>query len=161
MIPTRVLIDWRPRAPWPEEDQVEQDLVLTRALITLFDGPAATLVALRGGTALHKLALPEPGRYSEDIDLIQRTAGPIKPVVAAIQKALDPWLGPPATDERRDAFRLADAIREARLKSTFKRVDDLKRVPDFEHEALLPAAEKVVADFEAKKQTASSSAEGA
>lgn len=106
MIPTRVLIDWRPRAPWPDEDQVEQDLVLTRALITLFDGPAAQLVALRGGTALHKLVLPEPGRYSEDIDLVQRTAGPIKPVVAAIQEALDPWLGPPATDARRDAFRL-------------------------------------------------------
>jgi len=52
-------------------------------------------VGFRGGTALHKLFFPTPGRYSEDIDLVQITAGPIGPILSAIRTALDPWLGEP------------------------------------------------------------------
>jgi predicted nucleotidyltransferase component of viral defense system len=37
-------------------------------------------LAFRGGTALHKLFFDAPGRYSEDLDLVQVAAGPIKPV---------------------------------------------------------------------------------
>ena len=50
----------------------------------------------RGGTALNKLHFPEPFRYSEDIDLVRTTQGPIKPVLARILEALEPWLGGPA-----------------------------------------------------------------
>jgi hypothetical protein len=56
--------------------------------------PSASITAWRK-TALHKLFFDPPGRYSEDIDLVQRTAGPIGPLVAEIRSVLDPWLGKP------------------------------------------------------------------
>jgi len=85
---------WRARAPWPTDAQVEQDLVLSRALIELFsDTTVAQSLAFRGGTALHKLFFEQPGRYSEDIDLVQRSVGPIGSTFDAIRARLDPWLG--------------------------------------------------------------------
>ncbi len=42
-----------------------------------------------------KLHLDPPGRYSEDIDLVQVNAGPIGPVMRAVRERLDPWLGTP------------------------------------------------------------------
>lgn len=96
MIPRANITAWRKTAPWGDNAQVEQDLVLSRALVELFSRPAlAEYAVFRGGTALHKLYFDPPGRYSEDIDLVQRTAGPIGPVVAEIRAALDPWLGSP------------------------------------------------------------------
>ncbi len=96
MIPRASITAWRGAAPWPDNTQIEQDLVLSRALIELFRRPAFALGAVfRGGTALHKLYFDPPGRYSEDIDLVQRTAGPIGPLVDEIRTALDPWLGTP------------------------------------------------------------------
>jgi predicted nucleotidyltransferase component of viral defense system len=47
---------------------VEQDLVLSRALVEIFSSDAAEHLALRGGTSLHKIILDTPARYSEDID---------------------------------------------------------------------------------------------
>ena len=52
--------------------QVEQDLIICRALCDLFN--ASDLkgrIAFRGGTAIHKLLFEQPLRYSEDIDLVQ------------------------------------------------------------------------------------------
>ena len=70
--------------------------MLSRAVIELFgdDGLANTL-ALRGGTALYKLFLERPYRYSEDIDLVQIETGPIGSAIDAIRGTLDPWLGRP------------------------------------------------------------------
>lgn len=94
MIPRAHVTHWRARAPWPTDAQVEQDLVLSRALVELFNDPAlAGTLAFRGGTALHKLFLASPGRYSEDIDLVQQAAGPIGPIFDAVRSRLDPWLG--------------------------------------------------------------------
>lgn len=96
MIPRASITAWRKVAPWPDNTHVEQDLVLSRALVELFRRPAfAEGAVFRGGTALHKLFFDPPGRYSEDIDLVQRTAGPIGPLVDEIRAALDPWLGTP------------------------------------------------------------------
>ncbi|MBX3246096.1 MAG: nucleotidyl transferase AbiEii/AbiGii toxin family protein [Myxococcales bacterium] len=96
MIPRASITAWRKAAPWPDNTQVEQDLVLSRALVELFRRPAfAEGAVFRGGTALHKLFFDPPGRYSEDIDLVQRTAGPIGPLVDEIRAPLDPWLGKP------------------------------------------------------------------
>jgi predicted nucleotidyltransferase component of viral defense system len=96
MIPRASITAWRKAAPWPDNAQVEQDLVLSRALVELFRRPAfAEGAVFRGGTALHKLFFHPPGRYSEDLDLVQRTAGPIGPLVDEIRAALDPWLGQP------------------------------------------------------------------
>jgi predicted nucleotidyltransferase component of viral defense system len=73
--------------------QVEQDLIISRALCDLFN--AAELqgkIAFRGGTALHKLLFAQPLRYSEDIDLVQTEAESIGSTVNAVRKALS-WLG--------------------------------------------------------------------
>lgn len=96
MIPRAHITAWRARAPWPTDAQVEQDLVLSRALVELYGNAAvARAVAFRGGTALHKLFFSKPGRYSEDIDLVQIGAGPIGPIIDAIRASLDSWLGEP------------------------------------------------------------------
>ena len=96
MIPRAHITAWRARAPWPSDAQVEQDLVLSRALVNLFETASLSeALAFRGGTALHKISLPTPGRYSEDIDLVQIKPGPIGAVLEVIRNTLDPWLGKP------------------------------------------------------------------
>ncbi len=96
MIPHDSITEWRAKAPWVQDLQVEQDLVISRALVALFSQEAvARLLAFRGGTALYKLYLTPPARYSEDIDLVQVAAGPIGDVLDAIRQALEPWLGKP------------------------------------------------------------------
>jgi predicted nucleotidyltransferase component of viral defense system len=96
VIPRAQITAWRASAPWPTDAQVEQDLVLSRAVVELFTDPTvAETMAFRGGTALHKLFLVPPGRYSEDIDLVQVNAGPIGSALDAIRATLDPWLGEP------------------------------------------------------------------
>ena len=96
MIPRAGITAWRAKAPWPTDAQVEQDLVLSRALVQMFSSrEVAHAVAFRGGTALRKLFLQRPGRYSEDLDLVQIDAGAIGPAVDAIRAVLDLWLGTP------------------------------------------------------------------
>lgn len=93
MIPQAYIQAWREHAPWPNPAQVEQDLIICRALCDLFNSPAlAGKIAFRGGTAIHKLLFNQPLRYSEDIDLVQTHAEPIGPTVDAIRNALS-WLG--------------------------------------------------------------------
>jgi predicted nucleotidyltransferase component of viral defense system len=95
MIPLDYITEWRANAPWQQISQVEQDLIICRALIELYSHPvAAENLVFRGGTALFKLHLP-PARYSEDIDLVQKEPGPIGPVMDAVKEKLNPWLGEP------------------------------------------------------------------
>ncbi len=96
MIPEAAITHWRNVAPWPQDAQVEQDLILSRALIEIFQDPGLSeALALRGGTALHKLFVQPPRRYSEDIDLVQLEAGPIGPMLDGIRAQLDPLLAAP------------------------------------------------------------------
>jgi predicted nucleotidyltransferase component of viral defense system len=89
MIPRRYIEEWREFAPWPENGQVEQDLVIERALIEIFSDPFLNEnLAFRGGTALHKLFLKPQARYSEDIDLVQIKTGPIKPILVRLRECL-------------------------------------------------------------------------
>ena len=93
MIPQAYIQAWRENAPCPNPAQVEQDLIICRALCDLFNAPAlAGKIAFRGGTAIRKLLFKQPLRYSEDIDLVQTQAEPIGPTVDAIRDALA-WLG--------------------------------------------------------------------
>jgi predicted nucleotidyltransferase component of viral defense system len=95
MISGAYINEWRQKVPWPQNDQVEQDLIICRALVEIFSHPDLTdNLAFRGGTALFKLHLP-PVRYSEDIDLVQVHPGPIGPLMDALQEKLNPWLGSP------------------------------------------------------------------
>jgi len=96
VIPLDFVTEWRGVAPWAQDAQVEQDLILTRALAEVFRKPeAARALAFRGGTALYKLHLAPAARYSEDIDLVQVAPGPIGAVLDALRAVLDPWLGEP------------------------------------------------------------------
>ncbi len=107
MIPRANITAWRTQAPWPSNEQVEQDLVLSRALVAMFShDTVADQIVFRGGTALHKLFLGATGRYSEDIDLVQRDAGPIGTLVDAIRETLDSWLGSPRWKQGKGRFTL-------------------------------------------------------
>lgn len=93
MIPSAHIQAWSIHAPWPDARQVEQDLIICRALCDLFNAPALRgKIAFRGGTAINKLLFKRPMRYSEDIDLVQIQAEPIGTTVDAIRDALS-WLG--------------------------------------------------------------------
>jgi predicted nucleotidyltransferase component of viral defense system len=94
MIPGAMLLEWRNDHPWADMAQVEQDLILSRALVEIFQNPfLAEHLAFRGGTALHKLFLPEPLRYSEDLDFVQIRPGAIGPLFDALRSSLEPWMG--------------------------------------------------------------------
>jgi len=62
---------WRADHPWADDDQVEQDLIMTRVAIEIASHPELRArLAWRGGTCLHKLFLPAALRYSEDLDYV-------------------------------------------------------------------------------------------
>lgn len=96
MIPQAFITEWRTSAPWLSEAQVEQDLILSRAIVEIFSEPLlAESLAFRGGTALHKLFIQPAARYSEDIDLVQIKEEPIGPILETLRNRLNPWLGKP------------------------------------------------------------------
>ena len=98
MIPRAYLQEWSARAPWPDLTQVEQDLIICRALCDLFNAPKLNgRTAFRGGTAINKLLFRQPLRYSEDIDLAQVRAERIGATIGAARDALA-WLGDCARD---------------------------------------------------------------
>lgn len=81
-------------------------MVICRALIEIFsDEWLAGSLAFRGGTALHKLYLHPQQRYSEDIDLVQVRAEPIKETVQRLQTALA-FLGESSVKPRRDGTQI-------------------------------------------------------
>lgn len=78
MIPAASITAWSSVAPWPTEQQIEQDLVLSRLIVMIAADPVlGAVLALRGGTCLHKLVLPEPMRYSEDLDYVAVAPAPV------------------------------------------------------------------------------------
>ena len=96
MIPKDFITEWRNKAPWPSDEQVEQDLVISRAIVEIFNARGISeQLAWRGGTALHKLYVDPAERYSEDIDLVQINAEPIGATLDTIRTVLDSWLGKP------------------------------------------------------------------
>jgi len=96
MIPRDYITAWRAKAPWRLDAQVEQDLVISRAIVDLFSVPeVASSLVFRGGTALYKIYITPPARYSEDIDLVQARAEPIGDTLDRARAVLDPWLGEP------------------------------------------------------------------
>jgi predicted nucleotidyltransferase component of viral defense system len=96
MIPRAYIDEWRSNAPWSQDAWVEQDLVISRALVELFRVPAiGKRLAFRGGTAVYKLHVHPAARYSEDIDLVQPNPEPIGDTFDLVRSVLDPWLGTP------------------------------------------------------------------
>ncbi len=123
MIPAAYIREWANNVPWQTSEQVEQDLVICRALVTIFsDEWLASSLAFRGGTALHKLYLQPQPRYSEDIDLVQIRPEPIKEAVQRLQKCLE-FLGGSTVEPKKDGIQLkfrfdseVPPVRKLRLK---------------------------------------------
>jgi predicted nucleotidyltransferase component of viral defense system len=100
MIPQSAIKEWSELFPWKRNSQIEQDLVICRALVALFkDEYLASHLALRGGTTLHKLYMKPQARYSEDIDLVQISAEPIKETMDRIREVLS-FIGEPKTKQK-------------------------------------------------------------
>ena len=82
--------------PWPSQIQVEQDLLLCRAMVALFDDSfLQSQIAMRGGTLLHKVHLAPTSRYSDDMDLVVVGERPEGHIRKAIHRVLRPVLGTP------------------------------------------------------------------
>jgi predicted nucleotidyltransferase component of viral defense system len=100
MIGRSFIEEWREQHPW-KDGQVEQDLILSRAIVEMFsDDLLRKSLVFRGGTALHKLFIHPQARYSEDIDLIQINREPINPVLKRIREVLS-FLGTKRTVKQR------------------------------------------------------------
>lgn len=97
MIPETYLLEWHQKAPWRNLHMVEQDLILNRVLCCIYSHPLLSKkLIFRGGTALNKIYITPPARYSEDIDFVQKNAEPIGETLNTIRDVLQDWLGDPA-----------------------------------------------------------------
>jgi len=78
MIPYNAITAWSVSHPWATREQIEQDMLLSKAICDIFSNEKlAGELIFRGGTALNKLILKEPYRYSEDLDFVRTSAGGI------------------------------------------------------------------------------------
>lgn len=90
MINRIAIQQWSAHAPWIDNAQIEQDLIICRALVVILgDEFLASQLAFRGGAALHKLYLSPQPRYSKDIDLFQINPRPIKGIMYRLEEVLD------------------------------------------------------------------------
>jgi predicted nucleotidyltransferase component of viral defense system len=106
LIPIAYLREWSAHAPWPDLRQVEQDLIICRAMCDLFSSEALQgKIAVRGGTVIHKLLLGTPLRYSEDIDLVQTQPEAIGKTIDGVRAALS-WLGKPNREQAAQVMHL-------------------------------------------------------
>lgn len=107
MIPAAFITAWRQMHPWPSDAQVEQDLIICKALVEIFSvNLLYDELAFRGGTAIHKLYIKRPVRYSEDIDLVRTSPGPSGEIIDALRGALNPWLGTPKRERAENSIKL-------------------------------------------------------
>lgn len=105
MISKEYIQAWKVHAPWGSDAQVEQDLVISRALCELYSEPKIReTLAFRGGTSLQKIFFDKPARYSEDIDLVQIPKEKMGDVASLVRGKLEPWLGKPQVDKNKGRF---------------------------------------------------------
>ena len=58
MIDNHYIVEWSRQFPWRQDEFVEQDLLISRAIVAIYSDPyLAERLAWRGGTALYKLYL--------------------------------------------------------------------------------------------------------
>ena len=101
MIQRAFITQWGTVVPWSSPRLVEQDLIICRALVSIYSDPfLKEHLAFRGGTTLHKLYLEPQPRYSEDIDLVQVNAEPIKETIDHLREVLS-WLGEPVVKQKK------------------------------------------------------------
>jgi predicted nucleotidyltransferase component of viral defense system len=102
MIPQKNILEWKETAPWVDMQKVEQDLIICRALIAIYnDEFLSSRLAFRGGTALHKLYLKPQSRYSEDIDFVQIQSETVGVILDKLREVLS-FLGKPVIKQKRN-----------------------------------------------------------
>ncbi|MCK9254775.1 MAG: nucleotidyl transferase AbiEii/AbiGii toxin family protein [Bacteroidales bacterium] len=102
MIPKEHIVEWKETVPWTDAQMVEQDLIICRALVAIYDDEfLSSHLAFRGGTALHKLYLSPQPRYSEDIDLVQIKPESIGAILDRLRKVLS-FLGKPIIKQKQN-----------------------------------------------------------
>ena len=102
MVPIEAIIKWENDYPWANKKQVEQDLIISRALVAIYnDDFLASRLAFRGGTALHKLYLKPQARYSEDFDLVQIQSGNVGVILDELREVLS-FLGKPSIKQKKN-----------------------------------------------------------
>ena len=123
MIPQAYITEWQNEAPWQSDDQIEQDLIISRIIVELYNNEFLKEELLfRGGTALTKLFLDEPLRYSEDLDFVQRKSSAIGPIADSIKSIIDPLLGKSKTVSTKDSFKILYNFNPESNTQTQKRV---------------------------------------
>jgi predicted nucleotidyltransferase component of viral defense system len=86
VIPAAAITAWSATRPWPTRAAVEQDLLLARTIVAIYNHPLlADELVFRGGTCLHQVVLPQPLRYSEDLDFVRRTHSGIGALLDALR----------------------------------------------------------------------------
>lgn len=89
MVPQAALNAWAQHAPWQDELDIEQDLILSRSIIEIANHPLlGDALAFRGGTSLHKLHVDQPWRSSNDLDYVRTNHGPLKEIMAAVRETM-------------------------------------------------------------------------
>ena len=62
------------KAPWPDARQLEQDLIISRALCDLFNTPMLKgKIAFRDGTAINKLLFKQPAAEQRMLEKLTRS----------------------------------------------------------------------------------------
>ena len=78
---------WGVSHPWISREQIEQDLLLSKAICEIYSNEfLSSELIFRGGTALHKLILSKPYRYSEDLDFVRTSSGGIGNIMNELTK---------------------------------------------------------------------------
>jgi predicted nucleotidyltransferase component of viral defense system len=87
VIPAATITAWGIHRPWPTRMAVEQDLLLARTIVAIYEHPFLRKeLMFRGGTCLHQVHLDTPLRYSEDLDFVRCTNDGIGPVLDALRE---------------------------------------------------------------------------
>ena len=87
MINLDAIAAWGKTHPWPTLEQIEQDLLISRAICEIAaDDYLSQELVFRGGTAINKLYASTSYRYSEDLDYVRSTASGIGPLIAALRE---------------------------------------------------------------------------
>ncbi|GHT46370.1 hypothetical protein AGMMS49965_23890 [Bacteroidia bacterium] len=121
MIPKNAISEWTNTVPWIDINNVEQDLIICRALVAIYnDDFLASRLAFRGGTALHKLYISPQSRYSEDIDLVQIMPENVGAILDKLREVLS-FLGKPIVKQKKNNNTMV-----FRVNSTFPPVTPIK-----------------------------------
>jgi len=85
MIAYNAITAWGVTHPWPSREQVEQDMLLSKAICDIYENEwLAGELLLRGGTAINKLVLKQAYRYSEDLDFVRVHPGGIGDIMKTL-----------------------------------------------------------------------------